>query len=426
MTPDQIEAAMRDNPKGPQQKYINEGADRLRAEIDRSYAKVEQQLAEEQAQRDAEQAERVESGKGINGAELLDRVYEFLGRFVAYPSKDARVAHVLWIAHAHLMHCWDTTPRLTFLSPEPGSGKSRALELTEALAPAPILVSNCTPAYLFRRAAQEQVTLLVDEADTVFSVKSEGSEKIRAFLNASHRRGNSAGYCIGQGTNITPEDSPCFVPVALAALALSHMPETVMSRSIIIHMRRRAPTEVISPYRRRRHEPEGNALRDRLYSWSAAVTDEIKRRLDSDDMIDMPDGIADRDADVWEPMFLIADAADGHWPDTARVAAVAHVTAYKDTATTASWGLRLLSDLRQVLGDNDSMFTAAILGELVKIEESPWGDIKGKPLSDRGLADRLRPYGIKPKNIRIGTVVNRGYSRGDFLDAWSRYPPSVS
>jgi hypothetical protein len=108
MSPDQIEAEMCSNPNGPQQKYISEGTDRLRTEIDRSYAKVEQQQAEEQAQRDAEHSERVEAGKGIDGAELLDRVYEFLGRFVAYPSKDARVAHVLWIAHAHLMHCWDT------------------------------------------------------------------------------------------------------------------------------------------------------------------------------------------------------------------------------------------------------------------------------------------------------------------------------
>jgi hypothetical protein len=415
----EIETEMRAHPGGPQQKYL-EGTDRLTREIDRSLEKVEQQQAEEQAQRDAEHAERVEAGKDVDGAEVLNQVYEFLGRFVCYPSKDARVAHVLWIAHAHLMHCWDTTPRLTFMSPEPGSGKSRALELCEALTPSPILISNCTPAYLFRRAAQEQVTLLVDEADTVFSVKSEGSEKIRAFLNASHRRGNSAGYCIGQGTNITPEDSPCFVAVALAALALSHMPETVMSRSIIIHMRRRAPTEVISPWRRRKHEAAGNALRDRLALWAAAVTDQIKQWLDGD-LIDMPDGIADRDADVWEPLFLIADAAGDHWPDTARATAVTQVTAQFREGATASWGLRLLSDLRQVLGNDDSMFTVAILDALAKIEESPWGDIKGKPLSDRGLAERLRPYGIKSKLIRVGSTVARGYSRGDFLDAWSRY-----
>ena len=38
-----------------------------------------------------------------NGAALLDQVYAFLGRFVAYPSEHARVAHTLWIAHAHAM-----------------------------------------------------------------------------------------------------------------------------------------------------------------------------------------------------------------------------------------------------------------------------------------------------------------------------------
>ena len=158
--------------------------------------------------------------------------------------------------------------------------------------------------------------------------------------------------------------------------------------------------------------------------WAAAVADSIKRRFDSDDAIDMPDGIANRDADVWEPLCLIADAAGGHWPDTARVTAVTAVTlvtAYKDEGTTASWGLRLLSDLRQVIGDHDSMFTSAILDALAKIEESPWGDIKGKPLTDRGLAERLRPYGIKSKLIRIGSTVARGYSRADLLDTWARY-----
>ncbi len=231
MTPDQIEAEMRKHPDGPQQKYL-EGGDRLRQEIDRSWHKAnhgcdadggdhgqfgdhhhahragddrvgDQFHGLERVQRDDDRVELGTAGSGtgetdhakagVDGAALLDRVYEFVGRFVVYPSKEARVAHVLWCAHCHLMDAWDCTPRLTFLSPEPGSGKSRALEITETLAPSPILAASVTPAYLFRRAAEEQITLLVDEADAVFSVKSEGSEKIRAFLNASHRRGNVAG-----------------------------------------------------------------------------------------------------------------------------------------------------------------------------------------------------------------------------------------
>src|SRR2546430_589195 len=86
-----------------------------------------------------------------DGAELLDDIERFLGRFVVYPSGHERCAHVLWIAHTWLMDCWDSTPRMAFLSPEPGSGKSRALEVTEPLVPNPVHAVNTTSAYLFRK-----------------------------------------------------------------------------------------------------------------------------------------------------------------------------------------------------------------------------------------------------------------------------------
>ena len=69
----------------------------------------------------------------------LDLVESYIGRFVAYPSEHALVAHVLWIAHTHLIDCFDTTPRLAFMSAEKESGKTRALEVTALLVPDPIL-----------------------------------------------------------------------------------------------------------------------------------------------------------------------------------------------------------------------------------------------------------------------------------------------
>ena len=45
------------------------------------------------------------------GAALLDDVSAFLKRFIAYPSEHAHIAHVLWIAHTHLMAAWESTPR---------------------------------------------------------------------------------------------------------------------------------------------------------------------------------------------------------------------------------------------------------------------------------------------------------------------------
>jgi hypothetical protein len=142
----------------------------------------------------------------IDGAELLTKVEKFLGRFVAYPSEHARVAHTLWIAHCYFMDSWESTPRIAFLSPEPGSGKSRALEVTEPLVPRPVHAVNTTPAYLFRKASDEAglPTILYDEIDTVFGPKAKDNEDIRGMLNAGHRRGAVAGRCVVKGKRSSP------------------------------------------------------------------------------------------------------------------------------------------------------------------------------------------------------------------------------
>ena len=55
-------------------------------------------------------------------AELLDDIRTFLARFIVYPSRHELTAHALWIAHAWLMDCWESTPRIAFLSPDPAAG----------------------------------------------------------------------------------------------------------------------------------------------------------------------------------------------------------------------------------------------------------------------------------------------------------------
>ena len=43
-----------------------------------------------------------------------------------------------------------------------------------------------------------------------------------------------------------------------------------------------------------------------------------------------------------------------------------------------------------------------------------------------GALEAPHPYGIKPKLLRIGGDVVRGYVREDFGDAWRRYlPPAI-
>ncbi len=140
----------------------------------------------------------------------------------------------------------------------------------------------------------------------------------------------------------------------------------------------------------------------------------------------MPDGVEDRAADVWEPLLAVADAAGGDWPERARVAAVTLVT--QASERTPTLGIRLLEDMRTVFTDtsNEHLFTEDLINRLIDIDESPWGDLRGKALDARGLARRLKPYEVTPKLLRIGEQVARGYSVTDLRDAWSRYLPPPS
>ncbi|MFH8518249.1 DUF3631 domain-containing protein [Streptomyces gelaticus] len=360
----------------------------------------------------------------IDGSALLDEVEAFHRRFNVFPREAAYVAVTLWDAHAHLLDAFDSTPRLAFLSPEPGSGKSRALEVVETLVPRPMLAVNARAAALFRSVSDPagRPTILFDEIDTIFGPKAGDNEELRGFLNAGHRRSGVTYRCIGDGGNQTVVEFPSYTAVAVAGLG--YLPDTITTRSVIIRMRRRARNEKVEPFRARLHEAEGNALRDRLAQWADTVREDVAARWP-----EMPDGVTDRPADVWEPLLSVADAAGGDWPERARAACVELVNAAR-ADDKGSLGIRLLTDLRDhVMAGIDRMPTVAILDRLCALDEAPWADMSGRPLDSRGLAKMLAEYmttdntPVKARNIKTAGTVLKGYYAADLHDAWQRYCP---
>jgi hypothetical protein len=82
----------------------------------------------------------------------------------------------------------------------------------------------------------------------------------------------------------------------------------------------------------------------------------------------------------------------------------------------------LLRDIHQVFEANGTGHyrTADLIDELVKIEESPWGDWYGKPITSHGLSKLLRPYRIKTMPVWVEGEARRGYKREQFADAFHR------
>ena len=63
-------------------------------------------------------------------------------------------------------------------------------------------------------------------------------KELRGLLNAGHRRSGVAYRCVGEGTRQVVVEFPAFAAVALAGLG--NLPDTILTRSVVIRMRRRA------------------------------------------------------------------------------------------------------------------------------------------------------------------------------------------
>jgi Protein of unknown function (DUF3631) len=344
----------------------------------------------------------------MDGCVVLDDVADFLTRFIAYPNEHARHAHALWLAHTWRMDEWDSTPRLAFMSPEKGSGKTRSLEVSEHLVPRAVRVSQATTGYILAKVSEEPPpTLFYDEIDTVYGQKARGNEDLRAVLNAGHRRGATAGRGNWGPDGLTGQDYPAYCAVALAGLG--ELPDTVADRAVVIPMKKRKRTERVEPWRGRVHGSEAKELGERLSSWMQEAVFSWPE--------DMP--VQDRVADVWEALVMVADAAGGHWPTTARMAAID----VSSDENKCSLGVVLLGDLQTLFNGRDKMRTEEILDELCSLPESRWRHLHGhgNAITDRDLSRLLKPYDIRSKDVWVESRSAKGYSADDLRDAWERY-----
>jgi len=273
----------------------------------------------------------------------------------------------------------------------------------------PVSTASISAAALFRIVA-EGPTLLIDEIDTVFHARGSGAEDLRGLLNAGYRRGGGVVRSARKGRGT--ERYSVFAPVVLAGIG--NLPDTVADRSIPIRMKRRADGESIERFRRRDVEHEAQELRMRISEWANDYIDLLATMRPA-----LPTELGDRAGDCWEPLLAIASLAGDDWTQRAEVAAVA--LSARATTDDRSPGVRLLEAIRTVFERSDrSQIASAELSDAVNGSEVNLGP---EPIDARELAARLREFDIRPRLLRRGNDVFRGYQRGHFTDAFGRYLP---
>jgi hypothetical protein len=350
----------------------------------------------------------------------LDRIDHFIRRFLILPNESDYTIVSLWIAHTYFTHKIKTTPRLAIISPEYGCGKSRVLEVLESLTFKGEKLDHHTRSYLMRTVDlireefSRSPTLLIDEIDSVFRKNSEEGEATRAFANTGYRATGFYGITEGDSKK-TPTKFKTFAPMALAGKG-EVLPESVMTRAVIIRLQRRMGNEYIEDFLTDLVAFEAEELSEELLGWSDYCAQDISTLNP-----DLP--VRDRDREVWLPLFIVAHLADEAWIKRAEIA-LANIQEAKSDNTLPR-ERQLLSDIWKIFQgqEREKIKSAAIILGLIEMHDSEWDTYNfGKPINERALAKKLRTYGIKPAQIRFENGQGaKGYYRSEVESAVKRY-----
>ena len=204
---------------------------------------------------------------------------------------------------------------------------------------------------------------------------------------------------------------------------IGDLPDTILDRAVPSPMKPRAPHEHIEPFRERLVRPDARPLRDRLAAWTEPNLERLRAAWP-----EMPLGITDRAADLWEPLIALGDLAGGDWPELARRAASlmnsARVEARSEPRCPALADCRRAFDHRSI----DRLTTGDSFGASNALTRHRGATCVGSHSTRAGSRTCSGAIEVHPGTHRFGHSTKRGYLREDFHDAWIRYlsDPDVS
>jgi hypothetical protein len=353
----------------------------------------------------------------VNGAHLLNALVTTLRRYVAMPAEAAH-AVALWIVHTYAPDVADFTPYMLAMSPVRECGKTTLIDVCEPLVFRPRRSDGMSAAALYRTIDSVRPTIFLDELDA--RLAGDGGENLRGVLNSGFSPRGRTTICVGDQHEA--KDFRTYCPKMLAGIGRPW--DTVLSRSIPIRLARATPREraTLAKVQGATIGDELTPLRAQCARWINDVRDDLAaRRLPT-----VPAMLSARQADIWRPLFAIADVAGGRWPSRARAASEALHGVVDDEG---DFGLVMLADLRTLFAEReaDKLRSADVVAYLVAREDRPWPEMPGgRALSATGLAKLLRRFNVRPVNVRDSEGVAKGYKLAELTPVFARYLPNES
>jgi putative DNA primase/helicase len=349
-------------------------------------------------------------GEVIDGAALLTEMGRILSKHVFLKPGQA-YALSLWALGTYCMDGWRLFPKVLITSPEKRCGKSTLSEALEGMVYRPLLTSNISPAAIYRCIDCWTPTLLIDEGDTFV----KDNDELNGIINSGHTRRTATVIRADKaGDGFEPRKFSTWCAQVITSIGSQR--STLHDRSIHIELTRSLPGQKPAKLPGNYFEVMAT-IRRKCIRWALDNLDKVQLST-----AQVPACGNDRAEDNWWPLFALAEAVGGIWPE--RVLSAYSIFTKSAADVEESAGHMLIEDISEILDDwkFPYILSRVLVEKLVELEDRPWCEWRrGKPLTQNSLAHLLKPYSVSSTTVRVGHERGKGFYVGRLREAFMPY-----
>lgn len=246
----------------------------------------------------------VNGKKKVSLIDCYNKIFAHMQKYIIF--EDVRVYSILtlWVIGTYFYKTFRYYPYI-WLNADKGSGKTRVMEVILPLAFNTVMAVNHSEASVFRLVDVDGATLLIDEFE---KLKKDNQQGIMTLLNSGFNAEATVVRNERQRDSFKPISFSSYSPKMFAGI--DDISDVLMDRCIKIKILKKPKEVKIERYKIDNKLSEFlKDLRDELYISGLQYASSIKKIYDSNN-IELPNELSDREKDIWEVLFSIANFID--------------------------------------------------------------------------------------------------------------------
>lgn len=362
---------------------------------------------------------------------IYERLHSYIKRFIFF-TDDRWVCYLtLWVIGTYLHSIFSYYPYV-WLNAEKGSGKSLLMKVLSRIAFNGEILIHPTMAVVFRDVSHNSISMFIDEVEQLRRQDKEAHSAMIGLLNTGFEKGGIVKRAEkAKDGSFEIRSYSAYSPKMFAGI--NEIDDVLQDRTVRIRLLRKKDSETVDRYK---ESEEVLALqrqiRDDLYVYALVQGAKIADLYHRSEIAGI-EHLTNRELDIWEPIFLLANLVDAEYND-AKVAETMESLSYdsmnekQEDSERSNETIALLSVFKRMQDEGDVETVPSSTGMTAYNADTVFDYFKdsdeyGWLEKKHTLTRRLKKIGIK--NDRQQTMGTRSpvylVKETEFQDLCERY-----